>query len=129
MTWTFLSNHGNVIIFIDEHRNARLREIADAIGITERATHKLVSQLVDEGYLTRKRAGRPNEYAVNCAQNLRPPALSGHPLQELLLGMSRPIPGAAERAGWRRGGPAGRLTPRRSYDQSPIAFRTTAAGG
>jgi DNA-binding IclR family transcriptional regulator len=99
MTWTFLSNHGNVIIYIDEHRNARLREIADAIGITERATHKLVSELVEEGYLTRKRVGRRNEYAVNGEQHLRHPALAGHTLHELLLGMTRQVPGAVKRTG------------------------------
>ena len=99
MTWTFLSNHGNVIVYIDEHRDARLREIADAIGITERATHKLVSELVEEGYLTRKRVGRRNEYAVNGDQNLRHPALAGHTLHELLLGMTRQAPGAVKRTG------------------------------
>lgn len=98
MTWTFLSNHGNVIIYIDEHRDARLREIAQAIGITERATHKLVSELVDEGYLTRKRVGRRNEYSVNCEQHLRHPSLAEHTLNELLIGMTRPVPGCAEHA-------------------------------
>jgi predicted transcriptional regulator len=99
MAWTFLSNHGNVIVYVDEHRDARLREIAEAIGITERATHKLVSELVDEGYLTRTRVGRRNEYTVNGDQHLRSPALSGHTLHELLTGMTRPIPGSAKRAG------------------------------
>ena len=98
MTWTFLSNHGNVIIYIDEHRTARLREIADAIGITERATHKLVSELVDEGYLIRKRVGRRNEYSVNGDQSLRHPALSQLTLHALLIGMTRPIPGGVKRA-------------------------------
>src|ERR1700749_467045 len=99
MTWTFLSNHGNVIVYIDEHRDARLREIADAIGITERATHKLVSELVEEGYLTRTRVGRRNEYAVNCEQHLRHPALAGYTLHELLLGMTRRVPGAVKPTG------------------------------
>jgi DNA-binding IclR family transcriptional regulator len=99
MTWTFLSNHGNVIVYIDEHRTARLREIADAIGITERATHKLVSELVDEGYLTRTRVGRRNEYSVNSEMHLRQGALAQHTLHELLLGMSRPVPGTIKRAG------------------------------
>ena len=94
MSWTFLSNHGNVIIYIDEHPTARLREIADAIGITERATHKLVSELVEEGYITRTRVGRRNEYAVNPEQHLRHPALSDHTLRELLAGMTRPLAGA-----------------------------------
>src|ERR1700761_7677083 len=99
MTWTFLSNHGNVIVYIDEHRTARLREIADAIGITERATHKLVSELVDEGYLTRKRVGRRNEYSVNSDQQLRHPALAGHTLHELLSGVTRTSSSAIPRVG------------------------------
>jgi DNA-binding Lrp family transcriptional regulator len=95
MTWTFLSNHGNVIVYVDEHPTARLREIAEAIGITERATHRLVSELVDEGYLTRTRVGRRSEYSVNCEQHLRHPALSGHTLNELLVGMTRPASGGS----------------------------------
>ena len=90
MTWTFLSNHGNVLVYIDEHPTARLREIAVAIGITERATHKLVSELVDEGYITRTRVGRRNEYEVNRDQHLRHPSLARHTLQQLLAGMTRP---------------------------------------
>jgi DNA-binding IclR family transcriptional regulator len=99
MTWTFLSNHGNVIVYIDEHRDARLREIAEAIGITERATHKLVSELVDEGYITRTRVGRRSKYSVNGDQHLRSPALARHTLHELLIGMTRPIPGSVKKAG------------------------------
>jgi DNA-binding Lrp family transcriptional regulator len=95
MTWTFLSNHGNVLVYVDEHPTARLREIADAVGITERATHKLVSELVDEGYLTRTKVGRRSEYAVNCDQHLRHPALSGHTVYQLLVGMTRPVPGSS----------------------------------
>lgn len=94
--WTFLSNHGNVLVYIDEHPTARLREIAEAIGITERATHKLVSELVDEGYVTRTRVGRRNEYLVNCDQQLRHPSLSNHTLRELLAGMTRPLTAGSE---------------------------------
>jgi DNA-binding MarR family transcriptional regulator len=96
MSWTFLSNHGNVLVFIDEHRDARLREIADAVGITERAAHKLVSELVDEGYLTRTRVGRRSEYTVNSEKHLRQSGLSNHTLHELLIGMTRPIPDSPE---------------------------------
>ena len=101
MTWTFLSNHGNVLVYIDEHRNARLRDIADAIGITERATHKLVTELVDGGYLTRTRVGRRNEYSINDEMHLRQPALAQHTVHELLVGMTRPVPDSshAKRAG------------------------------
>jgi DNA-binding transcriptional regulator PaaX len=89
VAWTFLSNHGNVIVYLDAHPDARLREIAAAIGITERATHKLVTELSDEGYLTRQRVGRCNHYTVNCDKQLRHPALIGHTLRQLLTGMTR----------------------------------------
>lgn len=89
VSWAFLSNHGNMIVYIDEHPNARLREIAAAIGITERATHKLVSELVEAGYLTRERVGRRNQYTVNPDKHLRHPALADHTLRQLLLGMTR----------------------------------------
>lgn len=99
MTWTFLSNHGNVLVYIDEHPDARLREIAEAVGITERATHKLVSELVDEGYVTRTRVGRRNQYKVNSEMHLRQPSLAHHTLHELLIGMTRPVPGSVSKAG------------------------------
>jgi DNA-binding IclR family transcriptional regulator len=78
-----------VLVYIDEHPDARLREIAEAIGITERATHRLVSELVDEGYLTRERVGRCNRYAVDDSKHLRQAALSGHTLRQLLVGLTR----------------------------------------
>jgi DNA-binding MarR family transcriptional regulator len=89
VSWTFLSSHGNVIVYIDEHPDARLREIADALGITERSAHTIVSDLVHEGYLTRQRIGRRSRYTVNTDNQLRHPAMAQHTLGHLLLGMSR----------------------------------------
>jgi Mn-dependent DtxR family transcriptional regulator len=87
--WTFLSSHGNVIVYIDDHPDARLREIADAIGITERSAHKIVNELAEEGYLTRERVGRRNRYTVNAGKHLRHPSFAQHTLGQLLLGISR----------------------------------------
>jgi DNA-binding Lrp family transcriptional regulator len=42
----------------------RLREIGEAIGITERATHRIVGELVEAGYISRERHGRRNHYAI-----------------------------------------------------------------
>ena len=89
VAWTFLSNHGNVLVYIDEHPDARLREIAEAIGITERAAHSLVSDLVEGGYLTRERIGRRNQYTIVDEKHLRHPALADHTVHQLLLGMTR----------------------------------------
>jgi DNA-binding MarR family transcriptional regulator len=92
VSWTFLSNHGNVIVYVDEHPDARLREIADAIGITERSTHTIVSELVEDGYLTRERVGRRNRYTVNGNAHLRHPAIARLTVAQLLLGMTRSTP-------------------------------------
>jgi predicted transcriptional regulator len=89
MTWTFFSNHGNVLIYIDEHPDARLREIAVAVGITERATHKIVSELAATGCLTRERIGRRSRYTVHGEVPLRHPALRKHTVADMLRGLTR----------------------------------------
>jgi hypothetical protein len=63
--WTFLTNHAQVLICIAGDPGIRLRDIGDRVGITERAAHRIVGQLTDAGYITRRRNGRRNQYAVN----------------------------------------------------------------
>jgi predicted transcriptional regulator len=75
MTWTFLTNHAHVLICIAQQPDVRIRDIATQVGITERAAQRIVADLVDEGYVTRKRVGRRNEYKVRGNAPLR------HPLQ------------------------------------------------
>ena len=62
--WKFLTNHGLVLLCIAEDPGVRLRDIADRVGITERAAHRIVGALVDTGYVTRTRTGRRNTYDV-----------------------------------------------------------------
>jgi hypothetical protein len=62
--WSFLTNHARVLICIAEDPGIRLREIGAATGITERAAHRIVGELVDAGYVTRRRIGRRNQYTV-----------------------------------------------------------------
>ena len=62
--WSFLTNHAQVLLRITQEPDARLREIGDAVGITERATHRIVSELADAGYISRQRTGRRNQYTV-----------------------------------------------------------------
>jgi DNA-binding transcriptional regulator PaaX len=89
MTWTFFSNHGNILVYLDEHPDARLREIAEAIGITERAAHKIVTELHEAGCLTRERDGRRNHYVIHGDVPLRHPALADHTVGEMLRGLTR----------------------------------------
>jgi DNA-binding Lrp family transcriptional regulator len=62
--WTFLSNHAQVLLCIAQDPGIRLRDIADQVGITERAAHRIVSELDDAGYLARERDGRRNRYTI-----------------------------------------------------------------
>lgn len=63
--WTFITNHGAVLALIAEHGQITAREIASELGITERSVHRIISDLEAEGYITRTRRGRVNQYEVN----------------------------------------------------------------
>lgn len=63
-TWSFLTNHAQVLICIAQDPGVRLREIGDAVGITERAAHRIVGELADAGYVSRERIGRRNRYGI-----------------------------------------------------------------
>jgi len=63
-TWSFLTNHARVLICIARDPSVRLREIGEAVGITERAAHRIVAELADAGYVTRRRTGRRNRYTI-----------------------------------------------------------------
>jgi DNA-binding Lrp family transcriptional regulator len=75
--WTFLSNHGHVLVCMALDPGARLRDIAAQVGITERAVQKIVGDLVEAGVITRERAGRRNSYLMNVNAPLRH-ALEAH---------------------------------------------------
>ncbi|WP_344150080.1 helix-turn-helix transcriptional regulator [Nocardioides koreensis] len=62
--WTFLSNHGHVLVSLTRDPEARMRDVADAVGITERAVQQIVSDLVAQGYLHKEKVGRRNRYQV-----------------------------------------------------------------
>ena len=63
-SWTFLTNHGHVLLAIADDPETRLRDIAARVGITERAAQLIVSDLEAGGYLTKEKVGRRNHYTV-----------------------------------------------------------------
>ena len=63
--WTFLTNHAQALVCIARDPGVRLREIGERVGITERAAHRIVTELAAAGYITRQRNGRRNHYAIN----------------------------------------------------------------
>lgn len=62
--WKFLTNHAQVLACIAHDPGVLLREISERVGITERAAHRIVSELADGGYITRERVGRRNQYTI-----------------------------------------------------------------
>jgi len=62
--WKFLTNHAQVLVCIAHDPGVLLREISQRVGITERATHRIVAELADAGYITRERDGRRNKYTI-----------------------------------------------------------------
>jgi DNA-binding IclR family transcriptional regulator len=71
--WTFLSNHAHVLLSLAHDPSQRLRDVAAAVGITERAVQKIVADLEEGGILTRQREGRRNRYALHPDVHLRHP--------------------------------------------------------
>lgn len=64
-TWSFLTNHARALLCIAQDPAIRLRELGDRIGVTERAAHRIVDELVDAGYVSRARTGRRNHYTIH----------------------------------------------------------------
>lgn len=82
--WTFLTNHAHVLLSISRDPDIRIRDLADQVGITERAAQRILTDLVDQGYLERVREGRRNHYTVRADLPLRHPVESSHRIGELL---------------------------------------------
>jgi DNA-binding MarR family transcriptional regulator len=83
-SWTFLTNHAQVLLAISQDPDVRLRDLAQHIGITERASQRIVVDLVEAGYLKRRRVGRRNHYTVIPSVEMRHAAQEGHPIGQLL---------------------------------------------
>ena len=82
--WTFLSNHGHVLVCIVRDPNVRVREIAQAVGITERAVQRILSELEEARVIVRTRLGRRTHYEVNERLPFRHPIEAQHSVGELI---------------------------------------------
>ncbi len=88
-SWTFLTNHGHVLLTIADDPEMRIRDIADVVGITERATHAIIQDLVDEGYISVIKEGRRNIYEVHPELPFRHPSLRDHDVGEIVKVLSK----------------------------------------
>lgn len=100
--WTFLTNHAHVLFCLAQDPGIRLRDVADRVGITERAVQRIVTELENASYITRQRNGRRNSYVVHHYHALRHPIESHRSVADLLalivphpLLRTAPLPPAA----------------------------------
>jgi predicted ArsR family transcriptional regulator len=92
-TWVFLTNHAHVLLCLARDPRSRTRDIADQVGITERAAQRILADLIADGYVTRTKVGRRNHYEIDPRGPLRHPALRDlaiGPLLEVLNTDGRP---------------------------------------
>jgi predicted transcriptional regulator len=82
--WTFLTNHGHVLVCLAATPDARLRDVAERVGITERAVQQIVRELEQSGYVVKQRVGRRNNYTVVRAGRFRHPLESGTSVGDFL---------------------------------------------
>jgi DNA-binding MarR family transcriptional regulator len=84
MAWGFLTNHGQALVCIAADPGVRLREIASALGITERAAYGIVTDLVEAGYVHKAKHGRRNRYTVQVDKPLPEALLRQRTVGQLL---------------------------------------------
>ena len=82
--WTFLSNHGHVLMCLADDPDARLRDIAERVGITERTVFGIVENLQEAGIVGREKVGRRNTYTIDRGQHLRHEIESSHTVGDLI---------------------------------------------
>jgi DNA-binding IclR family transcriptional regulator len=82
--WTFVTSHTQVLLCLARDPDARMRDVADTVGITERAAQRIVADLVEAGYVERQRVGRRNRYTINTSAHMRHRSQLGHEIGDLL---------------------------------------------
>lgn len=83
-TWAFVTSHGAMLIEVARTPDATVRDLAERAQLTERQAHRVLSDLVEGGYVHRERVGRRNRYRVNEEAPMRHPSLSSHRIGEML---------------------------------------------
>jgi predicted ArsR family transcriptional regulator len=93
--WHFVTSHTQVLLCIARDPEMRMKEIAQTVGITERAAQRIVADLVDARYLHRERVGRRNRYQIDETMVMRHPEQRTHEVGELLALLRRGPEGSA----------------------------------
>ena len=82
--WRFVTNHTQVLLCIARDGDVRLRDVAEKVGITERAAQRIVADLIDSGFVERKKIGRRNHYSIDRSAKMRHPAQMDQEIGDLL---------------------------------------------
>jgi hypothetical protein len=82
--WAFLTNHARVLLHLAHDPGARLRDIAASLGITERRTHGIITDLVEAGYVITRKDGRRNRYQIQAHLPVPGPGTSGPAIREVV---------------------------------------------
>jgi DNA-binding MarR family transcriptional regulator len=82
--WSLVTNHGRVLAHLASDPEARLRDIAENVGITERRAAQIVNDLEQAGYVTKTRLGRRNRYQIDGERKVRAPRLPMMTIGQLL---------------------------------------------
>ncbi len=89
-SWSFLSNHGRVLLFLAHDPGIRLRDIAAQMGITERSAYGIVADLTEAGYVTKVKDGRRNRYQIQAHLPLPEPTSRERTVGEVLALLAGP---------------------------------------
>jgi DNA-binding IclR family transcriptional regulator len=84
--WQFITNHAQVLLCVAHDPEIRLRDIAAACGITERAAHRIIADLEEAGYISRERLGRRNRYEFHSEVAMRHPRIGRALLRDIPMG-------------------------------------------
>jgi hypothetical protein len=87
MSWSFLSHHGESLLALARSPDLRLRDLASAVGVTARSAQSIVNDLVEAGYLERRREGRRNRYLVRGDRPLPPSVGADHVVADLVVAL------------------------------------------
>jgi predicted ArsR family transcriptional regulator len=83
-SWTFLTNHGHVLLAVASDPDVRVADLAARVGITPRGTQTILRDLEEAGYVRRRRLGRRTHYEVLRHRPFRHPSIADHEIDELL---------------------------------------------
>jgi predicted transcriptional regulator len=83
-SWTFLTNYTHVLVVLSRDPTSRIRDIADEVGITQRAVQRILAELIDDEVLRVTKNGRRNEYRINRRKRLKHALEAGKCVGDLL---------------------------------------------